>query len=712
MNVIKNKAPPGAPPGEVGRPVRRTDAPAKAAGATRYAGDFAMPGMLHARVLRSPVAAGRLRGIDAGAARALPGVACVLSAKDIPGAGAVCGRPVLAAGSIRHYGEPIALIAARSPAIAELAMAMMVLDIEETAAVFDPSAALAPGAPGVHGEGNVSARHRIRKGDLEAGFAAAEMVVERTYRVGRMEHAFLEPEAGIAWLDEDGVLTIRVGTQMTDHYRAVAEVLALPPDKVRVLGMFTGGAFGGKESVTIEAFLGLLAQATGRPVRLACAREESFLTHGQRHAMSMTYRSGITRDGRITAHEVDIVADGGAHPAVNRFALFHAGNAAAGPYRIDAIHVDAVAAATNTPPAEALRSFGAGLACVAYEAQMDEIAKALGMSPLEVRRRNFLARNQTTATGQAVESAVWTGRCMDRAWRALGDRTPDAPPLRIGRGIACYQQFYGRIATNPESAEAAVAIEADGSVTVRTCVPDIGGGQVSALCQIAAEVLGVALGRVRIEHTDSAALPAAGATGVSAQLYMSGNAVKMAAERLLARADPEAPGSASAVYRAPVGAIDPDTGQGFAYPDFTYGAHAVELAVDVETGEVAVLKSVGCHDVGRAVNPAAVAGQIEGGAVMGLGCALSEEFKLQRGRPATPSLGEYLIPTAIDVPGTNQAIILESASGLGPFGAKGIAEAAFTPVAPAIANAVAEAIGVRIFELPITPEKIVKALRG
>ena len=402
----------------------------------------------------------------------------------------------------------------------------------------------------------------------------------------------------------------------------------------------------------------------------------------------------------------------------------------------------------------AFRGFGAAQACIAHEQQMDEIAAALGIDRLELRRRNFLRTGDALATGAPIESAVWSDDCMTEAWAALGEPTPDDGPVKTGRGVAAYQQSYGRITWLHDTSEAWVGVEMDGTVVVRSGVTDIGAGQVSALGQIAAELLGVSLDEVKIYNSDSATTPLAGTTTATRALYMTGNAARLAAEavrgRLTARAAREFGVAASAVdlaesrafaidapdrsmelkdligicaaegihrselamFRAPfTGEIDPETGQGRVHPDYAFGAHAIEVAVDTETGEVTVLKSIGAHDVGQAINPAAVAGQIEGGAAQGQGYALSEDMIYQEGRLMTPSFSEYLIPTAMDMPEV-RSIILESRSGLGPFGAKGIGEPALTPVAPAIANAVADAIGTRVFELPITPERVVAALRN
>ena len=752
---------------QVGKPLERTDAEGKATGRTRYAGDYTMPGMLHAKVLRSNIASGRLKRLDASKARAMPGVTCVLTAEDLPDRLAATDMPgqtgqkraatdrqILVREIIRHHGEPLALIAAETTAIADKALDLIDYEIEPLAGVYDTAAALAPGAPIVTEPDNIVSKYKIRKGDTTKGFAAADHIVENTFHTQFIEHAFLEPEVGLAWVDENSVINIRMSTQVIEHFRFIADALGVPHNKVRILGAMVGGGFGGKEDITVELYLALLAQTTGRPVRLAYTREDSFVGHGKRHPFSVSYKTGVTEDGKITAVEVKISADSGAYVFLSPYVLLYCAVAAPGPYRIDNVKIDATAIATNNMYTSAFRGFGAAQACVAYEAQMDEVAKTLSLDRFEFRRLNFMRTGDKTATGQTVESAIWADECMTQALEALGDKPADSGMVKIGRGVATYQQSYGRITWFHDTSEAWVGIEVDGTVIVRSGVTDIGAGQASALGQIAAELLGVGLDDVVIYNSDSAVTPLAGTTTATRALYMTGQAVHTASanlrERLVAFAareldtlpneidlangkafvtdDPSktmslkdlASRGASeglerselAMFRAPfTDPIDQETGQGPVFPDFTYGCHAVDVAVDTETGEVTVLKSVGAHDIGQAINPQAVEGQIEGGALMGQGYALSEELIYEEGKLVSPSFSEYLIPTSMDMPEIT-SVILESRSGLGPFGAKGIGEPSLTPVAPAIANAVADAIGGRVFDLPITPEKIVRAIRA
>ena len=755
---------------QVGRPLTRTDAPGKVTGRTPYAGDYVMPGMLHMRVVRADIASARLVRLDVSRARALEGVACVLTAADLPDRTASTdipgqigqkrldtGQQVLVRERVRYFGEPLALIAAETRDIADHAMELVEFELEPIPGVYDPLEAMKPGAPIVTEPDNIVAERRIVKGDVDAGFAEADVIVENTWRTPFQEHAFLEPEVGLAWVDENDVVNIRVSTQVIEHFRPIADAIGVPHNKVRIRGALVGGGFGGKEDLTVEIYLALLAKRTGRPVRLEYTREDSFVGHGKRHPFILTYRTGVTKDGRITALDVQMVADSGAYVFLSPYVLLYALVAAPGPYRVDNLNVFARAVATNNMFTSAFRGFGALQACAAYEQQMDEVARAVGLDRLELRRRNFLRTGEPMSTGFVPPSAIWTDQCAERAWAALGEPTPEpAPsegPRRIGRGIACYQQSYGRLTFLHDTSEAWVGVEMDGTVVVRSGVTDIGAGQVSALGQIAVEVLGVTLDKVVIYNSDSAVTPLAGTTTATRALYMTGNATKQAAEgvraRLVERAAKEfgvEPGdvdmgfnevfvadrpeksmpmvelvricgaegihrSELAMFRAPfTDFLDPETGQGQAHPDYVYGAHAVEVAVDTDTGEVEVLKSVAAHDVGQCINPAAVEGQIQGGAQNGQGYALSEEMLYEEGRLITPSFSEYLMPTAMDMPKV-ECILLESRSGVGPYGAKGIGEPAMTPVAPAIANAVADAIGVRVFEMPITPERVVMALK-
>ncbi|MDN5344063.1 MAG: hypothetical protein PWQ18_174 [Clostridia bacterium] len=753
----------------IGKGLPKVDAWAKVKGNIVYADDFTLPGMLYAKVLRSKYPAARILAIDTSKAEALPGVQAVLTAKDVPnnnlrakfGQSTDVGAQfeglyrVLAEGKVRFMGEAVALVAAESLKVAEEALDLIEVDYEPLPGVFDPEEALQPGAyPVGENESNVVSRFKVRKGDVEAGFAAADVIIENTYRVPFVDHAYLEPESGVAWLDEDGVINIRVSTQVIEHFRTVAEVLGLPQNRVRVIGTWLGGGFGGKEDITVESFLALLTWKTGRPVKLTYTREESILAHSKRHAYVMKYKTGATRDGRLVALEAELISDAGAYTYLTPWVLLYSTVNATGPYDIPNVKVDTVAVLTNNPFGSANRGFGAIQPNVAYESQMDELARVLGMDPLTIRQKNCLRQGGSLATGFTFDRYVAVADVAEKAWQALGPvQENEDKNIRLGRGLAVGLMSYGRLTFLHDSSRSYVKLELDGSAVIRCGVPDLGGGQAQSLCQIVAEELGIPLEKIKIYIADTALTPLAGTTTATRQLYMSGNATLKAArelkERLLTKAaamlgvrvaylkianegiestvDPQQRISLKEVinacategielfceaqFNAPfteVPASEVISGRTFA--DFTFGAHAVEVAVDVETGAVEVRKLVACYDVGKAINVLNVEGQLEGGAIYCLGYALMEELAVEQGRIKTPSFSEYLIPTSADVPDV-ETILIESGAGLGPYGAKGVGEPACNSIAPAILNAIRDAVGVRVTSLPATPEKIALALR-
>ncbi|MCK5828539.1 xanthine dehydrogenase family protein, partial [Candidatus Bipolaricaulota bacterium] len=531
---------------QVGKPLRRVDALGKAVGATVYAADYTMPNMLHAKVFRSPVPSARITRLDVSKARALPGVVCILTNEDAPnaklntdmpgqtGKKARSGSdaPVLAKDVVRYVGEPIALIAAETLALAEQALGLIELEFDVLPAVFDPEEALKPGAPILFEPDNAVARWKIRKGDLEAGMAEADVIVENTFKMPFVEHCYLEPDGGVAWVDEQGVINIRVCTQVIEHFRSIARALDMPQNRIRIRGTMVGGGFGSKEDISVEIFLALLARATGKPVKLVYTREEVFTCTSKRHPFTITHRTGVKKDGKITAAQVTMLADSGAYPYLSPYVLLYATGMATGPYKIDNLHVDSVAAATNQTFTSAFRGFGGPQAAVGYEQQMDEIAKALGLDPLAVRQANYMTTGDSTGTGQVIESAVWSEEALTRVLASLGDRTPSTATKKVGRGFASTFQSYGRITWFHDTSRAWVGIEMDGTVVIRCGVPDIGAGQSNSLCQITAEILGVPLEQVTIYATDSALTPLAGTSTATRQLYMSGNAVTMAANEI------------------------------------------------------------------------------------------------------------------------------------------------------------------------------------
>jgi CO/xanthine dehydrogenase Mo-binding subunit len=753
----------------IGKPVPRHDAFEKALGVTQYAADFSMPGMLYAKVLRSRHPSARIVSIDTSRAQKHPGVKAVLTAKDVPqnesvtrfgqthamGGGFEGLYRVLADKKVHFMGEAVALVAAETEEIATKATELIKVKYQPLPGVFDPLDAMKADAPQVEeGRSNIITHFEVVKGDVGEGFRQADVVVEHTYRVPFVDHAYMEPESGVAWMDENGVITIRVSTQVIEHFRGIADVLHLPHNRVRVIGTYVGGGFGGKEDITVETYLALLTYKTGKPVKLTYTREESILSHSKRHPYVMVYKTGAKKDGRLTGLQAKLVSDAGAYVYLSPWVLLYSMVDAAGPYRIPHVKIDGYTVLTNNTFTSANRGFGAPQVCFAYESQMDDLARRLNMDPLDIRKVNYLEKGEDLATGQALEHHVALKETTDGAFQALGEKTPSKNGLRVGRGIASGMTSYGRMIFLHDTSRSHVSIEMDGSVTIRAGVQDIGGGQASSLCQIVAETLGVPLEDIKIYISDTALTPFAGTTTATRQLYMSGNATLMAAQEIrktllrkageMIKIDPERldlvdrevvdiEGSGKnlpiaqvvkacasdglplynvALFKAPFRNLTQvERIEGQVFPDFTFGTHATEVAVDEETGKIQVLKLITCFDVGRAINPLSAEGQLEGGAIYGMGYGVTEEVILEKGVTMTPSFSEYLLPTSVDVPDV-QTILIESGDGVGPFGAKGVGEPSVCSVAPAIANAVYDAIGVRIVDLPITPEKILRALKA
>ncbi len=747
----------------VGRSPAHHDFVDKVKGSLLYAADWRLPGMLHGRVVRSPLPSARITGIDVSAARALPGVVAVLTAADVPdnrivemASGGLAElevtMPVLAADRVRYMGEPVAVVAAVTQQIAHEAAELVAVDYEELPGVFDVESARADGAPLVHEAGNTLVTWQIQCGDVPGALAAADVVVEGEYRTQHVEHAYLEPEAGVGWL-ENGVLTLRVSTQVIEHAATIARILRLPQSKVRVIAAYMGGGFGGKEDMTVEPYLALLVWQTRQPVRMIWDRQESLAASTKRHPFIMRYRTGASSDGTITAQQVEILGDAGAYANLSPRVLFAAAACACGPYRVPNAHITSSALFTNNVPASAFRGFGAMQVVLGYESQMDLLAGRLGLSRTQVRELNFLAKGDLLPTGERLDTCVEVSQTMHRAVALLGEPPrPSGPGKLVGRGIGCNRHPYGRTIWFRDRASAWLSLQADGTLLIRSGVTDLGAGQAASLCQIAAEVLGAPLDDISIFIGDSALNPPAGGTFATRQLYMSGNAVLHAARELreqiapvaadllgvpadeLEFADGQVRADASGVsitlaelaaacdqravstahlstWRAQAGSFDPRTGQGDTFPDYTYGTHAADVEVDAETGQVTVLRYAACHDVGRAINPMQVQGQIQGGAMQGLGYALTEDVAIEGGYVQAALFANYLIPNAQDFPDVLVDIV-ESGEGKGPLGARGIGEPPIGNVAATIAAAIADAIGVRPTQLPITPERVLGLLDG
>jgi len=730
---------------EVGREIERLDAWRKVLGKALYAADMRLEGLLHMKVLRSDRPHARIRSIDTSRAQGIEGVVKIFTWRDIPGKNLIGiinkDQPVLAAERVRYVGEPIALVVASTEEAASEALEAIRVEYEDLPPIFSPEEA-EKGEVLLHEGGNLLAERRILKGDVERGFEEADLILERVYRTTMLEHTYLEPDAGVGWVDEEGRITICASTQ-NPHYdlREVAAVLGLEPSRVRVIQAETGGGFGSKLDITVQCHLALAVYHLRRPVRLVYSREEAYLATAKRHPLTMRYRSAARRDGRLLAVDVEIIGDTGAYASYGLAVATRAAVHATGPYEVPHVRVISRFYYTNNPFCGAMRGFGVPQIAFAHESQMDLLAEELGIDPLEIRRINVLRPGSETATGQVLRSSVGIGRCLEEIspyWRSSRGR---------GKGLGAMWYGIGNTGVkNPSRAR--IAVDPDGRVILYTGAAEIGQGSDTVLTQIAADALGVRVDGIRLVRADTAWTMDAGATSASRQTYISGGAIADAcgklrrdileeASRILERpleelileegliktlregevllSLKEVAERASAEGRALVAEgffdpqttpLDPDTGQGVPYATYAFACQMAEVEVEGETGEVTVRRVVAAHDVGRAINPRQVVGQILSGVAMGVGFALMEEFHPGK----TRSMKDYLIPTSLDVPEVIP-IIVEDPEPTGPFGAKGVGEPALIPTAPAVLNAIADALGERIYHLPANLERVQEAAR-
>ena len=730
-----------APLNAIGRDLPRPDGLAKVTGAGIYADDLYVEGMLYARALRSREPHARLLGVDVRRARALPGVAAVLTAADIPGR-RDCGVhtvdwPVLCYDKVRYVGDAVALVVAESERAAEQALELIDVAYEPLPVVTGPKEAARPDAPVLHEGregGNLLAHFHLEHGYLAAGFAEAAAVVEREYRTQTIEHAFIEPEAALAVPGAGGRITVYCGGQIPfSDRRQIAATLGLPEERVRVVNCLIGGAFGGKEDVSVQIHAALAAWATGRPVKMVLSRGESLRVHPKRHATIIRMKTGARADGSLVAHEVEIYGDGGAYASLSNHVMLRATTHAAGPYEVPNSLVDTYAMYTNNVPSGAFRGFGVTLSGFAMESQLDLLAEALGISPVEIRRTNALACGRRTLAGQVLTESCGLQQCLDLV-AAEVERHPFVPiegDRRRAWGVACAYKNTGYGSGAVDAAGAEVELRADGGAVVRAGAAELGQGLPAVLAQIVAEELGVPYGQVEVLLSDTDLTPDGDATTASRQTYVTGNAARCASSALrealgrtaaeLLDAPPdslvfagghvsgggrrlslselaEAAGREGRELKVSYRYVTPPTEQ---YQHFAYGfaAQAALVEVDVRTGAARVLKVIAASDVGRALNPLGLRGQVEGGISMGMGLALQERFVVEDGHVRTDTLHKCRLPTIDQTPEVIQFFVEEPASE-GPYGAKGVGELASIPTAPAIVNAIARATGVRCYSLP------------
>jgi CO/xanthine dehydrogenase Mo-binding subunit len=727
----------------VGQSVRRIDALGKVTGEAVYPADIDMDGQLWMKIKYSDRPHARIRAIDTSAAEALPGVVRVFTAADVPvneyglvtkDQPVLCGVGSAQPGAdiVRCYMDNVALVVAETEAIAAEALKLIRIDYEDLPPIFDPEEAMRDGAPEIQQgvANNILSHYRIRKGDMAAGWAAAEVVIEGEFSTGYQEHAYLQPEAGLGYIDEEGRVTVIVAGQWThEDQHLIAHALALPEDRVRVIYPAIGGAFGGREDMSVQIILALAAYHLRRPVKIQWSREESILSHHKRHPIRIRAKWGARRDGKITAVEARVVGDAGGYNYTSTKVLANANLMVTGPYEVEHIHIDTYAVLTNNIPTGAFRGFGAPQACFAAEGMMNRLSDALGIDPITLRMRNVIQEGSYLSVGTPLPPGVSMPQVIERCaeesyWKKNGDswtrqpvQQPSQPHLKRGIGFACGFKNVGYSFGFPEQSWATIELHGKAEieqVIVRQAGAEVGQGAHTAFVQMAAEAVGVPLEKVRLIGHDTAETLTSGSASASRLTFMAGNAIRGAAAQALEQwKAEERPAKATFQYRPPpTTPYDPMTGK--SEPNFAYGyvAEAVEVEIDIETGLIRVLRVVCADDVGRAVNPQLVQGQIEGAVVQALGYAVMEHLISENGRIRNPYLSTYLIPTVLDVPLEVKSVILEYGDPIGPWGARGMAEMPYIPLAPAIAAAIYDAVGVWIDDLPMIPDRVVAALRA
>ena len=732
-------------------------------GSARYINDLKIPGMLVGKLLYSTHPCARITNLDVEAARALPGVEAVITHEDVPGENSYlyheADQPLLSSDRVNYLGDAIVAVAAVDEDTAQAALEAVQVDYEPIPGVFDPMEAMKPGTPAVlPGYENIISRTEFDFGDLESGFAAADVIVENTYYTPWIEHAYLEPEGALSYYDLEGTLVVYASNQAPNRDRMqIARSLAIPEHRVRVITPYVGGAFGAKDEVTVQIHAALLTQAARKPVRIIRTREESILTHVKRHPIIVNHRMGATRDGKITAIKVELIGDTGPYENAGRFILGFAAAVSSGPYNIPNARIDSYAVRTNNPIGGAMRGFGAPQVCLAYEGQMDALAGELNIDPLELRMLNAVSSGQVVPSGGIIREAGAVKAGLQEATQLAGwesrediDRQP-APNLRRGWGLSSTWFVIG-LGRGQDNSGVILEMATDGSVSLRTSAVEMGQGVHTALAVMAAENLGVDLDSVRVIGPDTDQTLDSGPSVASRQTFVSGNAVLNAAaviRQSLLETAAEETGLPADILSLGGGGVyaegerlslsiqdlaakttfanRPMHADGFYAMEFpqefsglenhfgvgpsAFGTQVAQVLVDIETGEITIEKIVAVQNVGRIINYGGAYGQLVGACTMGTGYAITEELNVEGGRILNDSLESYLIPTSLDAPETVTKL-LEIPEPYGPHGAVGIGEPSLTSTAPALLNAVSDAIGVRMNEIPMTPERVLTAIES
>jgi len=718
----------------VGKSLPRVDARGKVTGEALYSGDLTMKDMLHMKILFADRPHARVKSIDTTQAEAAPGVVAVYTAKDVPlneyglqwqDQPVLCGpgSPKPGTDIVRFIGDQVAAVVAQTEVEATAAVKLIRVEYEDLPVVSDPVEAIKADSPRVHeeiGDSNICVHYKIRKGNVEEGFAKADVIVEAEYRTPVQEHAYLQPEAGLAYLDEEGRLTIACGGQWTHEDRhQVAHALGMANEDIRIVYPAIGGAFGGREDMSVQIVLALAARSLQKPIKIIWSRQESMIGHGKRHASVIRAKWGATKDGKVIAIENEIIGDGGAYMYTSNKVLGNSAITSTGSYNIPNVKTDVYGVYTNNVPGAAFRGFGAPQALFMAEMQMNKLAEKLGMDPVEFRLKNALKDGDTMGVGTPSPSPVTVTKCIEAArdkieWKAgKQERLPGH--IKRGRGFAAGFKNIGFSFGYQENCWAKVEIHGNSQieqVVLHHAGAEVGQGTHTVMMQMAAEAVGVPFEKVKIITSDSATMENSGSVSASRMTFMSGNAIRGAAEVALKKwKAEERPAIGEYKYLAPrTTQFDHETG--YSTPNFAYAfvAQAVEVEVDIETGHVHVVRFISADDVGQAINPALVEGQVEGAIVQAQGYAILEDFKTKDGRVLTDQLSTYLIPTIWDIPEKVETVLVEVPDPNGPWGARGVGELPFLPVAPAIGAAIHDATGVWVNEFPFTPERVLKAM--
>jgi len=738
----------------LGKTHDKKDALLKATGKAVFAADIFFDNMLYGGVFRSTVPHAVIKSFDASKALALPGVACVLTSKDIPGKNRIGiilkDEPVLVDDKVRRVGDAIAIVAAETQELVEEALSLIKVEYDLLEPILSFEDAKREDSAKVHGNNNIYISKHLERGDVDAAFAKCDAIVEGTYVTSMLSHMFIEPDAGVARI-EDGIITIYASTQNPHFDRGeIATTLGIPNNKVRVITAVTGGGFGGKLDIGVQCHLALLAKATGRPVKIVRSRKESTEVSSKRHPITFRAKTGATKDGKIQAAEVIVTSDSGCYASYGPAVITRVTVHCMGPYEVPNVRIHSDFAYSNNPMSGAFRGFGVPQAAFCHEGQMNALAKALNMDPVDFRILNAHRPGTVIANGQKLEENVGFIETLKQAKaKAAQVLNPDKNKNQ-SLGVGC--MWYGVGNTGlPNPGAAFVEVLPDCSVNVMAGAADIGQGSDTVMAAIAAEELGLDYDDILVISADTMVTPEGGASSASRQTFVSGKAVQIACKQaketlketaanllkvpkedlvfrnrqITSSKDPAVKlgypelmlemkkwgkiAVGAGAYNPKATYLDPKTMEGIPYEAYAYATTIAQVEVDKGTGEVQVQKMVSAHDVGQAVDTAMVEGQIEGGMVMAQGMAIFEKIEYENGKIKNPVFSKYIMPTIMDAPEI-YPIIVECPGDAGPFGAKGVGEPALIPGIPAIVSAAENVIGKRVFELPMAAKEVINLI--